>query len=112
MFFNIKSFLIYFIFQDLPLAIRRVADFLGYSFADESEMISLVDHLSISKMKERTAENYVKQAEIAQNLLKSDGPKIEFIRKGTTCQWKEYMTEEMIERFDKWIIENLKKYKI
>ena len=70
------TLLVYFIFQDLPASIRRVADFFGKQL-NEEQMHRLCDHLSIENFKNNTSVNYEHMREIG-GLAKGE----KFIRKG------------------------------
>lgn len=86
--------------------IRKTADFLGKQLKSD-EVDILKDHLSFASMKTNPAVNYEEAVELNKKLklIQADG---QFMRSGQVDQWKEKMSGEVIERFDKWTVENLK----
>ncbi|XP_014227591.1 sulfotransferase 1C4-like [Trichogramma pretiosum] len=90
--------------MDLSSVIRRTAKFLGKNLSSD-EVKLLADHLSFAKMKNNTSVNKKTTIEYINNMKvfgeqKSEG---EFIRNGGVGQWKEAMSERMVNRFDEWI---------
>ncbi|KAL1138260.1 hypothetical protein AAG570_009949 [Ranatra chinensis] len=92
--------------KDVRGTIEKMADFLGKSLS-EDDIISLMDHVSFKKMRNNPALNL-------EPLLKlKNGPSFEmngdsnFIRKGQVGDWKNYMSEDLSQRFDKWMETNL-----
>ncbi|XP_059622330.1 luciferin sulfotransferase-like [Phlebotomus argentipes] len=97
--------------RDHPSVIRKTAEFLGKSFTDE-QIETLAEHLSFDKMIKNDAVNYrkeVNQYHQICNTKKDDD--FNFIRKGQIGTYRQEMSAEMIERFDKWIEERLTKCK-
>ncbi len=89
--------------KDLPSTISKCADFLGVADKlNDEQMSRLCDHLTFDKMQQNRSVNL-------EQLYNPDGedtkekPSIKFIRKGQIGDWKNYMTDEMSERFDEWI---------
>uniref|UniRef100_A0A023F9A7 Putative sulfotransferase n=1 Tax=Triatoma infestans TaxID=30076 RepID=A0A023F9A7_TRIIF len=85
--------------------IKRTAKFFGKELTDE-QVDMLEEHLSFKNMQSNPALNL-------EGLLKlRNGPEFKqegdqnFIRKGKIGDWKNYMTEEISEKFDKWIEQN------
>ncbi|XP_014227592.2 sulfotransferase family cytosolic 1B member 1-like [Trichogramma pretiosum] len=95
--------------KDIVSVIKKTADFLNKNLNDE-EIERLAKHLSFESMKNNPAVNrefnikWIKSNNVYGE-SKVDG---EFIRSGSVGQWKETMSEEMIEKFDAWTVENLK----
>lgn len=95
--------------RDLSGVIEKVASFLGKSVG-EKDLPKLVDHLSFAKMKDNRAVNYksfvetsVKDGEIDPEVAE----KKKFMRAGRVGSYKEEMSEEMNEMFDRWIEKNV-----
>ncbi|KAJ8688463.1 hypothetical protein QAD02_024258 [Eretmocerus hayati] len=93
----------------LPLVMKRTASFLGTTI-DNERMNLLVDHLSFGQMKENRAVNGTSLVK-SLKLSPDSRPTTEFLRNGSTEQWKTSMTSEMIQKFDQWIEENLKNHR-
>ncbi|XP_014225888.1 estrogen sulfotransferase, testis isoform-like [Trichogramma pretiosum] len=93
--------------KDITSVIKKTAKFLNKDLNDE-EIQRLAQHLSFESMKKNPAVNREVNIKWMKSQSKVDG---EFMRSGTVGQWKETMSEEMIEKFDAWIIENLKQCK-
>lgn len=92
--------------------IRQTAEFYNKQLND-SQVKKLAEHLSFAKMKDNPALNKEKTVEYIRDMgvygdFKPDDGR--FIRNGNVGQWKESMSEEMIEKFDKWIVDNLKNH--
>lgn len=85
--------------------------FLGKNLT-EQQIHFLVEHLSFESMKNNPAVN--REASIAwwinsQPYGETVPNQHQFIRKGIVGQWKEEMSSEMIDKFDVWLENNLKK---
>ncbi|XP_030749806.1 sulfotransferase family cytosolic 1B member 1-like [Sitophilus oryzae] len=91
--------------QDLPGVIDRVAIFLGKNLSQE-QIYTLADHLSFDNMKNNTAVNYDWLVKLSSK-YKAD-KNSSFMRTGKVGDYKNVMSEEMIERFDKWTKEHTK----
>ena len=89
--------------KDLPKVIQKCAQFLDVSHQLTEDKISkLCDHLNFDKMQKNPSvnlENIIDGDEVNKSSLK-------FIRKGQVGDWKNYMSDEMSEKFDKWIASN------
>lgn len=69
----------------------------------------LEDHLSFNSMKNNPALNLEPiLAMMDKPHLNSENPDETFIRKGKVGDWKNYMSEELSARFDKFTEDNLK----
>ncbi|KAK6622471.1 hypothetical protein RUM43_012828 [Polyplax serrata] len=92
--------------KDQVGAIRKAAEFLNKNLTEE-DVQKLADHLSFNKMRQNPAVN------LEPLLAKTAGPEflknseLRFIRKGEIGDHKNFMSDELIERFDKWTAENL-----
>ncbi|XP_059488378.1 sulfotransferase 1C4 [Neocloeon triangulifer] len=90
--------------RDLSSTIRRMGSFLGKTM-DEAQVARLADHLDIRNFRDNKAVNYDLVKEVG--LLNSGEPA--FIRKGKVGAWHAEFDEELDQRADKWIEENLRK---
>ncbi|XP_043265449.1 luciferin sulfotransferase [Colletes gigas] len=81
--------------------IKRTAKFLGKNVTDE-QITDLSEHLKFSKMAANPAINL-------QHILPNKNvPEDEkFIRKGKVGDWRNYMSEELSQRFDEWTEKHL-----
>jgi hypothetical protein len=81
------------------------ADFLGKELSEEQVEL-LIKHLSFASMKNNPSVNYEAAIEINRrfNLTPADG---HFMRSGQVGNYKEAMSPELIEEFDRWTQENL-----
>lgn len=91
--------------QDLPAVIERVALFLEKKITQE-QIDKLADHLSFESMKNNNAVNYDWLVKLSK--LYKPNKNESFMRTGKVGEYKTAMTEEMIERFDRWTEENTK----
>lgn len=87
--------------SDQLSAIKKTADFLGKNISDE-QAIELAKHLEFSKMAANPAINL--EAIIPQN----KDPDTNFIRKGKVGDWRNYINDDLSNRFDEWIEKNTK----
>lgn len=96
--------------SDLAGEVQRTAKFLHKSI-DDKQLIELCEHLSFMSMKANKALNleHVIKPKFA-NLPNDDN--LNFIRKGQVDGWKEELTEELVDKIDKWSEENFEKYPI
>ncbi|XP_076295565.1 sulfotransferase 2 [Lasioglossum baleicum] len=77
-------------------AIRRTAKFLGKT-ASEEQIKGLCEHLEFSKMAANPAIN------LEHIMPQKDVPEdSKFIRKGKVGDWRNYMSQELSQRFDEW----------
>ncbi|XP_044738375.1 luciferin sulfotransferase-like [Chrysoperla carnea] len=82
--------------SDLRSVIKQVIQFLDKNYSDD-EISKLEKHLSFESMKNNPAVN-------DSHRFSHDGGK--FLRAGIVGSYKSEMTPELIERFDKWILDN------
>lgn len=90
--------------NDLKSQALKVAGFLNKNIP-ENEMEKFLNHLTFDSMKQNHATNLTKTRKCLT------GGKGDFMRKGVIGDHLNVMTPEMIETFDKWILEN-NKYEI
>lgn len=86
--------------EDMPGEIRKVADFLDIKI-DELKWNDILEHCSFDYMKK----NSVKSVPLGGAFW--DGGADAFINKGTNGRWKDKLTKEDNERYEKMCIENL-----
>ncbi|KAM7359796.1 sulfotransferase 2 isoform 1-T2 [Cochliomyia hominivorax] len=97
--------------RDLPAVIRKCANFLkiDYQITDE-DMKRICEHLKFDKMQSNPAVNLEPILSQIDATDKNDGTtekeESKFIRKGQIGDWKNYISAEMSERFDEWIVMN------
>lgn len=97
--------------RDLPAVVRRCANFLkvDYQINDE-DMKRICEHLKFDKMQSNPAVNLEPILGQLEAGVEKDGIQIKeeskFIRKGQIGDWKNYISAEMSERFDEWIVKN------
>lgn len=87
--------------NDFLEAIKKVAKFLGKTYTDE-EIDKVADYLKISHFRNN---RMVNNSELSACGIVEEG---EFVRKGGIGGWKNMFTEELDERADKWIKQNLR----
>ncbi|XP_012281586.1 sulfotransferase family cytosolic 1B member 1 [Orussus abietinus] len=92
--------------QDQAAAIKRAANFLGKQLSEE-QLAELCEHLKFSNMAANPAVNLERFLELRKTEVEED-PDIKFIRKGKVGDWHNYMSEELIRRFDEWTENNLR----
>ncbi|CAL4067962.1 unnamed protein product, partial [Meganyctiphanes norvegica] len=85
--------------QDVMSQLRRINDFLGTNLTEE-ELLKVSDHTSFNSMKKNTAINHTAGAVAAGAFKKGEG---EFVRKGTTGDWRNYFTSELEPKFQAWM---------
>ncbi|XP_066581898.1 luciferin sulfotransferase [Prorops nasuta] len=86
-------------------AIRKTAKFLNKSVSEE-QISELCEHLKFSKMAANPAVNM--EHVLADMRVQVDDPDVKFIRKGKVGDWRNYMSEELAQRFDEWTEKNLR----
>lgn len=93
--------------RDLRGTIDRTAKFLGKTI-EEADVERLSQHLSFRNMKENPAVNLepIMRQSFGDEYL--DGTDLRFIRRGEVGDWRNYMTDDMSQKFDKWTEQNLK----
>jgi len=75
----------------------------------DEQVSALEDHLSFNSMKKNPALNLEPiLAMMEKQPSKEANPDETFIRKGKVGDWKNYMSEELSAKFDKFTEENLK----
>lgn len=91
--------------KDLRGTLRKIANHLDKDLS-ERDINSLCDFLSVKNMRENKGCNlqgFIDKQK-GSNYYKRSGE--HFIRKGIVGDWKNYMSPELSEKFDKWIEEN------
>ncbi|XP_065345156.1 sulfotransferase 1C4 [Cloeon dipterum] len=90
--------------MSLTSTIRSMTSFLGKTLSEE-QIEGLADHLDIRNFRNNSAVNYDIVREVG--MLNSGEPA--FIRRGKVGDWHAEFDEELNQRADKWIEENLQK---
>lgn len=90
--------------RDLPGTIRKLAAFLDVEELATPENVSLIhEHVQFENMQKNPSVNLEPVLKIKQ----IDTSKTKFIRKGQIGDWKNYMSEELSQRFDQWTAREL-----
>ncbi|XP_022912505.2 luciferin sulfotransferase-like [Onthophagus taurus] len=84
--------------RDIKSVIKKVSEFLNKNFTDE-DIDKLAEHLSFNQMKNNQAVN-------REYISGNDDEK--FMRKGTVDSYKEELSDEDIDKLNKWFAENIK----
>lgn len=92
--------------KDLEGIIRKVARFLEKELTNE-QVDKLKNHLSFESMKNNRSVNYEGLVELNSKFKLVDGEG-SFMRSGSVGGYKQVMSPELIEKFDKWELENTK----
>ncbi|XP_071053903.1 luciferin sulfotransferase-like isoform X2 [Onthophagus taurus] len=85
-------------YSDLKGVVNKVSNFLGKSYS-ENEIDELVQHLSFDQMKINKAVN-------KESVVQTEDAR--FMRIGKTDSYKTELNEEMIDKLNKWVLENVK----
>ncbi|XP_047988272.1 luciferin sulfotransferase-like [Leguminivora glycinivorella] len=86
--------------KDIPLYIKRVADFLNKKLTDD-QITKLTEHLNIKNFRKNESVN-------PTWIDKSGDPNAEgFIRKGGAGGWRQYFDEEMTVQAQRWMRDHL-----
>ncbi|EEB17322.1 conserved hypothetical protein [Pediculus humanus corporis] len=91
--------------KDQKGAIKKAAKFLNKNLSDE-DVEKLAEHLSFNKMKENPAVNLEPLMSRKEGFSKNS--QLKFIRKGQIGDYKNFMSDELIKKFDTWTENNLK----
>ena len=82
--------------RDLPGAVRSISQFMGYDL-DQATIESIAEQSSFENMKENPLAN-PHTFQPMKDLFKED--RGQFLRKGTTGDWKTHFSEEQLARFN------------
>lgn len=93
--------------HDLPSVIRKTAEFLNKDLSD-IQVEKLCEHLSFQNMKTNRAVNLEAILEKSFGTSYLEATDLRFIRKGEIGDWKNYMSEDLSNRFDEWAEQHLK----
>nr|CAD7458658.1 unnamed protein product [Timema tahoe] len=91
--------------KDLLSVVLKTCRFLCKSYTD-TELESLLDHLSFDKMKENPSVNY--EHVVTRKRLTEETKDLTFFRKGEAGGWRKTMSPELAARFDAWTADKLK----
>ena len=87
--------------KDLSAVIRKVSEFLKKTLT-ESDVSSLAEHLSFTNMKmNKSVNNEDMVAASKQRLGHTEEPG-QFMRKGETGDWRNYLSQEQLDRMVEW----------
>jgi len=92
--------------EDLVSVIKKMTKFLEVEVSEE-DISRLSTHLSFDSMKKNPALNKQKYATSLNEVYKErygkeEAPQVEFMRKGIVGNWKEYLSQDIVERFIQW----------
>ncbi|GAB0097110.1 hypothetical protein DMENIID0001_127090 [Sergentomyia squamirostris] len=98
--------------RDHPSVIRKTAKFLGKSISDEAVQ-KLADYLSFSNFSKNTAVNMDKILKNIEEVFDHKMPdqKYNFVRRGVAGGFRDEMSPEWIDKFNRWTKEECKKWK-
>lgn len=92
--------------RDLSGTIRKLAEFLGVEEVATDENVALIyDHVQFDNMQKNPSVNLEPVLKMKQ--IDTSNAKTKFIRKGQIGDWKNYMDNDMSDRFDQWTREAL-----
>lgn len=92
--------------RDLPGTIVKLAKFLGVEDVATPENVHLIyEHAQFDNMQKNPAVNLEPVLKMKQ--IDTENSKTKFIRKGQIGDWKNYMDNNMSDRFDQWTQEAL-----
>lgn len=94
--------------KDLEGVIHKVATFLEKKLTNE-QLNKLKNHLSFESMKNNPSVNYEWMMEERSKFSSIKGS---FMRSGTVGSYKQRMSPELIEKFNRWTLENTKGTKL
>lgn len=92
--------------KDLRSVIEKNAKFLGKKISEE-QMKQLLNHLDFKSMKDNPMVNFEDYAKIKRQ-ERALGEDCSFFRSGQAGVWKKSLSDEYVERFNKWTAEKLK----
>lgn len=92
--------------KDLNGVIKKVSDFLINKQYSDEEISALEKHLSFESMKNNPSVNYEEGHEMLKKFLRYADPDMKFMRSGTVGSYKQEMSQDIIEEFDKWTEDN------
>ncbi|KAD6119746.1 hypothetical protein E3N88_11017 [Mikania micrantha] len=93
--------------QDTPSSVKRLAEFIGYPFSNEEENTGVIENIikmcsfeNLSNLEvNKNGHHRPDRPDMVENRL--------FFRKAKDDDWKEYFTDEMIEKIDKLMDQKL-----
>lgn len=92
--------------RDLSGTIRKLAEFLGVEEVATDENVALIyEHVQFDNMQKNPSVNLEPVLKMKQ--IDTSNSKTKFIRKGQIGDWKNYMDNDMSDRFDQWTREAL-----
>ncbi|CRL02069.1 CLUMA_CG015599, isoform A [Clunio marinus] len=88
--------------SNIDATIQKVADFLGVEISSEN-FVKVKEHLKFDNMKKNKACNNTLFFEKVNEIYKKRTDTDKFIRRGKAGGYKDEMSQEYIEKFDKWM---------
>lgn len=86
---------------DMPTAAKRIAEFLEITLS-ESEITKISDYVNFDQMKHRKSSNFQDLVDaFLSDAQKGSADSFKFLRKGTKDSYKEEMSKEYVEKFNK-----------
>ncbi|XP_055852808.1 sulfotransferase 1E1-like isoform X2 [Episyrphus balteatus] len=96
--------------KDLRSVILGLSAFLGKNL-DENQMVKLLDHLSFEKMKDNPMCNHISEIKQFKELYNpAKELNFRFVRKGAVGSHKTELSEDLIERIEKWYKKHVDRY--
>uniref|UniRef100_A0A182W219 Sulfotransferase domain-containing protein n=1 Tax=Anopheles minimus TaxID=112268 RepID=A0A182W219_9DIPT len=92
--------------RDLRNVLPRVCDFFGKAYTD-NQLDALTVHLSFDEMKKNPSTNNDQMVRSAMKMNDREGEQFEFMRKGIVGDFRNELSQEYIEKFDKFIEQQL-----
>lgn len=92
--------------QDLPKVIRKVSELLEKPLSKDGISL-LAEHLKFDNMKNNLSVNLEPHLKFLNDNKICESKNEIFMRKGKTGSYKEEISQQMEEAFDKWTQENL-----
>lgn len=92
---------------NLKSVLETLSDFLQKPIP-ENKIELLLDHLSFENMKANKSCNHEHEVEFTKKILNHTNDSFKFMRKGLVHDFEEEMDAEMLEKFNEWIVNNLK----
>ncbi|KNC25587.1 hypothetical protein FF38_12982 [Lucilia cuprina] len=110
-----ESWLYYTSFERMKLDLRQVitevCNFLNKTITEET-MERMLKHLSFEEMKNNPKTNHIWEFQQVRKKLGLPYEHHNFVRKGQVNGYKEELSAEMVDKLDKWVVENLNEYNV
>ena len=93
--------------KDLQSVIRKVSEFLNKTLT-EVDVANLAEHLSFTNMKKNKSVNNEDMVAACKRRYGNTEDPGQFMRKGETGDWRNYLSQEQLERMEEWEERGLK----